>query len=506
MIRKLISEKIARLKGTGLRAKSVRGVISLGIGTVTGSGLKFVRMMILTRILAPDEFGLMSLILAISMAFEAFTEVGVKQSVIQNKRGAEYEYLNVAWWMQAIRGLGLFVIAMLATPWVSSFYDKPQFLRILQVSLLVILFRGFVSPGAYILEREYKFAKAVLLLQSSSVLGTIVTVVLAFLIQNVWALVIGFVAEGAILCVLSYIFVPFLPRFRIDRECFGELWGFARGMFGLSIMAMIAAKTDVLVLGKVVTDEELGMYSLAIMLVYFPIDLFGRMINPVLLPAFAEKQENRSALCRAILEVTRVTAVFVLPFTAFMGSCASGILLLAWGAKYTAVTVPATILCLNILAQTSSFILASVYLAVGQPHLNRRFVALRAVTICTLIYPAVLYFGLSGAAIVVVLSFLVASIMQVIWCRRIIELRFYNYMRCYFPGLILSLPIIVTVGLLRLFGADSPMLVLVIGIIAFGVAITGGIFVLNRPNKPSTISNLGMDKSDYLSEIGVNDI
>lgn len=502
---KVISDRIAQVQGSSLRAKSARGVISLGVGTVAGRGMRFVRTMILARILAPGEFGLMSLIIAAAMAFEAFTEVGVKQSVIQNKRGAEPEYLNVAWWMQVIRGLGLFVIATLAAPWVSSFYDKPQLLRLLQVSFLAILFRGFVSPRVYVLEREYKFGWAVLIIQGSSVLGTIITIALAFLIQNIWALVVGFVAEIAILCVLSHIFVPFLPHFRIDRECFAELMRFARGMFGLSILAMIAAKTDVLVLGKIVTEDQLGMYTLAIMLIYLPIDLFGRIINPVLLPAFAEKQDDRDALCRAVLQITRGTAVFAVPLVAFIGGCASGMLLLAYGAEYIAVTIPCAVLCLCILTQTESMILASTYLAVGQPHLHRRFVTLRAVIIVVLIYPAIVYFGLSGAAVVVVLSNLAALIMQVIWCRRIIDLKFCSYMRCYLPGLLLALPIIVIVGLLRLFGTDSPIPVLIAGVIVFSATSMGGIFVLNRPNKPSTTKKEYIDKLDCLSAARVDD-
>ena len=107
-----------------------------------------VRWIILTRILAEDEFGLFGILLVFAVVFEAFTELGVKQSIIQNKRGADPEYLNVAWWIQALRGLGLFVIAMGVAPWISSFYDKPELLGLLRICFLGILFRGFISPRA----------------------------------------------------------------------------------------------------------------------------------------------------------------------------------------------------------------------------------------------------------------------------------------------------------------------------------------------------------------------
>ena len=71
-----------KIKGDSLKARSARGAAVLGIGTVAGRGTRFVRNMILARILAPDEFGLMAIIMVAAMAFEAFTEVGIKQSVI----------------------------------------------------------------------------------------------------------------------------------------------------------------------------------------------------------------------------------------------------------------------------------------------------------------------------------------------------------------------------------------------------------------------------------------
>jgi len=451
--------------------------MALAVGTVFERGLRFVRYVVLARILAPDQFGLMALVMVASSAFEALTEVGIKQSVIQNKRGADPEYLNVAWWFQAVRGLGLFLIAFIAAPWISSFYEKPELLWLLRVAFLAVLFRGLVSPRAHLLEKQYRFGTVVFLIQGSGVLGAVITIVSAFIMRNVWALIIGFVSEFAVMCVLSHVFVPFLPRFRMDRACLGELMDFARGMFGVAILTMIAFEMDVLVLGKVVSGDELGMYYLAMTLVLLPITLFGRVVTPVLLPAFSEKQDDREALRRAILWVTRATAVFILPLVAFMASCSGGILALVYRSEYTAVTVPCAVLCLLIVFRTQAPIFNSAYLAVGQPRLNRRFVVLRAAIIGGLIYPAVVHFGLLGAAVVVILGNGIGLIMQVFWCRRIVELKFLAYARCYLPGLALTLPI-VAMNLLRLSGMESPFMTLGLGTAAVGGSWVGGALLL----------------------------
>jgi O-antigen/teichoic acid export membrane protein len=451
--------------------------MALAGGAIVERSLRFVRYVILARILAPDQFGLMALVMVAASALEALTEVGIKQSVIQNKRGADPEYLNVAWWFQAVRGMGLFAFAFLAAPWISSFYERPELLRLLRVAFLAVLFRGFISPRAYVLEKQYRFGVVVFLIQGSGILGAVITIVSALIIRNVWALVIGFVSEFAIMCVLSYVFVPFLPRFKMERGCLGELMEFARGMFGVPVLTMIAFETDVLVLGKVVTKDELGMYYLAMTLVLLPITLFGRVITPILLPAFSEKQDDREALRRVLLRVVRSTAVFTVPLVAFMASCAGGVLAVVYGSEYAAVTIPCTVLCLLIVCRTQAPIFNSAYLAVGQPRMNRRFVVLRAAIVGGLIYPAIIHFGLLGAAVVAVLGNSISLLMQVFWSRRIVDLEFRAYARCFLPGLVLALPII-AMNLLRLSGIESPFVALGLNTAVFCGSWVGGALLL----------------------------
>lgn len=413
-------------------------MMALGIGTVAGHSMKFVRRMILARLLAPAEIGVMAIVVSISIAFEAFAELGIKQSVIQNKRGANPDYLNVAWWAQMVRGLCLFAIAVVSVPWISSFYDKPELSRMLRICFLVILFRGLISPRAYILEKEYKFGRSVFLIQGSAILGVVVTIGLALVIRNVWALVIGFVVESATLCVLSYVLVPFLPRFRIDRESFEELMKFARGMFGLPILTMVSMQADIFVLGKLVETDQLGMYTLALQLAQQPCIIFGQVFGVILLPVFAENQHNKEVLCRHVRKVNRTTFVFFAPLAALAAIWAKPILSLAYGPRYSVVSTPFTIMFFVMFFRIQGHILASVYLAIGKPSLHRRFAILLAVLMVSLIYPSIKLFGLVGATLSLLIAYGAAVCLQAETMSRIIGLRFKDYISCWNPWLFFS--------------------------------------------------------------------
>jgi O-antigen/teichoic acid export membrane protein len=478
-------DKIGRLKGTDIRARSARAVVALSIGTFAGRCMRFVRSMILARILAPDQIGTMAIIMSFSIAFDALTEVGVKQSIIQNKQGADTRYLNVAWWMQLIRASCLYAIAVLSAPLISSFYGKPELLPLLRVAFLAIALKGFVSPRAHVLEKEYKFGRAVFLIQGSAVMGAVISVMLALVMKNVWALVIGFVIEMATLCVLSFIVVPFLPRFEIDRSSLRELMIYARRMFGLPVLTMLSYQAPNMVLGKVISTDELGLYSYAALLTYIPGELYQRIISPVLLPAFSEKQNNKRALCRGLVQTTQWTAIFIIPLVAFMACCAGQLLLLSYGPRYVIMAVPLAVLSLNIIARSEAMIYSGVYLGIGMPHLQRRFAIIRAAIIIGLIYPAAARFGPLGAVAVIVLSNFSVLLMQISKAREVIDLNMSRYMQSYVPGLVMAIPIITATGLLWIFRVDSPLFVLVTNALVFILTFAVSVLILNHPKEAS---------------------
>jgi len=429
-VREADLQKVPPKSDMSTKAKAIRGLAALITGTTVGRGLRFVRNMILVRLLAEELFGVMGIVMAATIAFESLSEVGVQQSIIQNKNGDDPEYMNIAWWFQFIRGSVLFVVGLLAAPWIGSFYGNPEISRLLKVAFVALLFRGLVSPRAYVLEKEYRFGLLMLIVQGSSILGTIATIVLAFMTKNVWALIIGYVAEAAAMCFISNILVPFRPTFKINREYLAELLRFARGMFGLPFLTMVIWQTDVFMLGKLLPAAQLGllgMYVMALRLAEQPAWAFGQIFGRILLPVFAEGQDNREVLRRRALRVIRTTLIISVPLVAVVAVGAKPIISLVYTPKYAAVSVPFAILCVTMFVKSQAVILAAMCLAVGKPHLQRRYSMLLATCVVCLMYPGIFLFGVTGAAGVLLLSNIVAICLQVVWVGRLVDLRLWDY-------------------------------------------------------------------------------
>ena len=480
VINKTFVNLIDKVRGDSLKAKSVRGAMVLGIGTAGERFLRLVRNMIMVRILAPDVFGTMAIVIAASSIFETLSDVGVRQSVIQSTRGVNDNYLNVAWWFQSLRGLGLCVIGFLAAPWISRFYDMPELPSLLRVAFIVMVFNGLMSPCVYVLEKKFQFGRVIILTQGSGLLSILITIGLAFYLKNVWALVIGLVAEAIVRCLLSYILCPFRPRLSIDKDCFSDLLHFAKGMLGLAFLSVVVRQTDIVVLGKVVSGEQLGMYYLAFQLAYQPVQLFDKIIGKVLLPAFAEKQDDKQSIYLAVLTIVRTTSVFGIPLLTFLVICSGPILSMVYGSQFAQVSVTFSLLCLWSLVCTQCIVVASILIGVGLPHLHRRVVIFRAVILIGLIYPSIVLWGLSGAAMAVLTAYSVALVVSFIWMRKLINLKFNEYALNWLPGLGISFIVVVPIILLRWLGQIGPVLNMAVGIASCLVAWLLGLFLLQR--------------------------
>ena len=391
----------------------MKGSFWLGLGSGGEQGLRFLRNIILARILAPDAFGLMAIILAVNAAFESFTQIGIKEAIIQNPRGEEQTYLNGAWFMSFGRSILLFTGAVISAYWVAYFYEIQQHVLLVQTSFAVILLNGSVSAGAYIALKRLEYKKWVVITHGGGMIGVFTAISLSVVLENVWALVLGFVAEALMRNILSYIICPYTPRFQFDRDHLHSLIRYARGMFGIPILYFIYAQMDIFVIGKLYPKNDLGLYSMAASLAQAPSMIMTTLVNPILMPVFSKKQSDSAWINDVILRSTKMILIAGAPLIVFAVFYSEDLLKAVYGKQYAVMAVPFAVLLANTIVRSASIPIANVYLAMGRPELNRNFTGLRTILIIASIYPAIKWFGLPGAAMAVFLSSVISTFPQV---------------------------------------------------------------------------------------------
>ena len=413
--------------GDNLRAKTTRGAALLGSASLGEQASRFARNMLLTRLLAPSAFGTMAIVMSSASIVGSLTDVGLRVSVIRNPKGRETAYLNAAWWLAMGRSFGVYAICFIMAPFVARFYGNIELRSLLRVALLGALLEGAMSPRSCLPQKDMKFGRWAAISNGGAVCGVILTVILSFIIRDVWALAIGYCSENVFRCLLSYILCPGLPSFGWDRAVARDLLSYSRGAYGLSFLNLIFTRTDIFVLAKLYSPTALGLYTMAVYLVQTPTGFIQNMVGSTLLPAFAHVQEDHERLNRVLLEATSWLIVLGLPVVVVIWLYAPSLLRLTYGARYVKSAGPLVVASAVALLSVLNGVITDAFSALGRPALHRRAVAASAVIMIVAIYPASKMLGVVGAQIAALLAIGASYFLQIIRIRALTGLDLARY-------------------------------------------------------------------------------
>jgi len=392
--------KIGVLESAALRA-TVWTVIAYG----AAQGLRLVNSLVLTRLLVPAAFGQMTLVTTLIVGITLLSDIGLGPSIIQSARGDDQRFLNTAWTLQVLRGVGLWLVA-LALAWPAAlFYHDHTLLMVLPVLALSMLVTGFNSTNLLTLSRHMGVRRLFAIEFSTQIVALVVTVVWAYYYPSVWALVGGNMASNLYRLALSHAsrFVPGIRNhFLWDRESLKDILHFGKWIFLGTAFYFFASQADRLILGKCVSLTVLGVYGIAFALSDIPRSVIGAFSQKVGYPFIAKivhlpMEEFRSQYLRyrkytlltgAVLLTLMVVWGNVLVLKLYKPSYAEA----AWMVRILAVGLWHTLLY-----QTTSPVLFSL----GKSKYNAVGNAVYCVTVLAAIPIAFHYYGLLGAVIAV---------------------------------------------------------------------------------------------------------
>ena len=283
--------RAAQPEQAALPALVRRGTLWSMAGYGGSQALRFAGNLLLTRLLMPEAFGLMALVNAVQQGLVLFSDLGIGPGIVQGKRGDDPRFLNTAWTMQTLRGLGLAcAAAALAAPF-ASFYGNPLLAWILIVSASSALISGFNSTRLYSAYRRVDLKRVSAIEIGSQATGLATILAWASVDRSVWALVAGGVAGSLANLVLTYALLPGIRnRFCWDRSAVAQIFRFGRWIFFSTVLTFFAAQSDRLVFGKMVPIAMLGVYSVGAMIAMMPSVALGRMASSVFFPAYSRVQ------------------------------------------------------------------------------------------------------------------------------------------------------------------------------------------------------------------------
>ena len=388
---------------TSFRLKVRNGFLWAALGAFAGRGLQFVTEIILSRILFPEDFGLMAVGLAVLNISEMLTETGFSSALIQ-KQGDIKRYLNTAWTMEVIKSILLFLIVFIMSKPIAAFYDNLSAINILQAISILFLLRGFRNVGIVFFRKNLEIHKQVILDTIPFIIQLSFVVILASFIQNVWLIVYGIYSRRLAELGLSYLMHRHRPKFEFNQNSFKELFHFGKWIFSISIIGAIGKNFVPLFIGKYFDIETLGYFNRAEL---FSILLFAVLIQiiwQVGYPAMSHLQDNKEKLKNLYFKLFYLIIIIGLPITTIIFIYSNEILTTILSEKWLGST---QMLKLLVFAGFLSLIgtLSPMFLqAIGCPKISAKISMISLIILMVLIVPLSNYFNVIGLIYSMIIS------------------------------------------------------------------------------------------------------
>jgi PST family polysaccharide transporter len=291
---------LARPAGDELKRKSVRG----GFVVVAAQGAKVLlqtgTLILLARLLSPDDFGLMGMVATLTGFLSLFRDAGLSAATVQ-RREVTHEQISTLFWINLAFGAGLAASTMLLAPAVVRFYGEPRLYWITMVAGTVFLFSGLTAQHGALITREMRFATQARIDLTALAVSSAVGVIMAFLGWRYWSLVwMGLVssvvtAAGVLLAVP---WAPGPPRRGAGVRSILRFGGLATCN---SILVYLAWNSQNILLGRVWGTHALGLYGRAFQLATLPVEQFASALSGVAISGLSAMQDDADRLSRSFL-------------------------------------------------------------------------------------------------------------------------------------------------------------------------------------------------------------
>ena len=373
--------------------KVYSGSVFMLITRLSIKSIGLISSIFLARLLTPEDFGIVAITIAIYAFIELFGALALGTALIQQKDNTPDDY-NSAWTFNVLFGFAAAICLALIAPLVASYYADPRLQNVLYVLAFVSLLSGFHNIGVINFQRDLNFRKELQLQLVPKVISFVITLSLAFILRNYWALVLGVLCNQ--LVVTTYSFIMHSHRPQICFTSFNKLFKFSRWLLLNNVVHFINDKVSQLIVGEALSPSALGYLSLGKEIGQLPASHIALPISKATFPVYSRFQDDPPELRKAYLNTVALTASLTIPSSIGIAMVAPLLVSVLLGEQWITM-IP----LLQLLALANMFFSITsnnsyIYLASGKPHISFYINLSRLAVFFALFVPLLNYNGLIG--------------------------------------------------------------------------------------------------------------
>lgn len=400
------SERIRTLPRRGLGTFLKFGQTRTGVLGLTSGANLVIRTgssVILTRLLSPVEFGTIGIITSVFVAVAMVTDLGFLDFLVRHERTDERHFRDVIWTIHAKRGLAVFAAVAAGAPLIAWAFGKPTVALPLAVASLTFALNGLASLSLMTALRHDKARELSLLDLFLQLFQTGACVLLALWWRNAWSIIAAMVLQTGLRTLLSYrIFPNSSQALARDQQIAREFLAFSRFVMISSALALVIGQSDKLVLGRVFSLSEFGLYAIAVTIASAPVAFAESYVSRILFPIFAATWRNSPGdIASTYYRVRRLSAgLYAFACGGLMGSANLAIAIL-YDPRYAVASTFISLLMISTALRLPNVAAAQLLIAVGQVKKSVHLTVVRLLWVVFMIPSGLALFGPIGVVLAI---------------------------------------------------------------------------------------------------------
>ena len=337
--------------------------------TTAGTGseliLRFLRTMVLSRLLLPAEFGVAVAITLLIFASELVSDIGIQRFIL-NKLTEDDRALATAHALQIRRAFVMAIGIVLCASPMASLFGVPQFKSSFMLVAIITLIRGFNHLGTKQAQRDYNYRLEAISISASEAVGLAAAIVAGYLLRDHRAILVAFGVEAGIYVIMTQRLALSPYSLRMDPVITREALTYGLPLIANGVALAVMSQTDRMLVGHYLGLEALATYAVVLNIAVVPLSSINRIVGSVALPALVRDREAPGRL-----EAGYLLTVWGFALVGFLYACGISLVLdvavpLLFGKAYTVADLVRLLVSLIVFARVWRWSPTQLLLTVGR--------------------------------------------------------------------------------------------------------------------------------------------
>lgn len=316
-----------------LKEKAVNGFVWTGLQHFGSAGLRFVTQIILSRIITPDEFGLIGMILIFNSIGIAIAESGISQSVTRMEKVGDDDY-STLFVINLIVSICVYIVLFIGANYIGSFYGNDTLVKLIRVYSLIIPIYSLQTVQSTKLLKDLNFKRLSKIQLESLTLSSFVGILLGYLNCGVWALVWMQLTQTIYTTINFWVKTDYFPRITIKKEKIKTHFDFGYKLLISGVIDSIFTNVYPSVIAKYNPLSQVGFYTRAHSLQQLPVGIISSAFNKVTFPIFSTIQNDPPRLVTSYRRILKIILFIVSPLMFYLVLISRPLIIILFSEKW----------------------------------------------------------------------------------------------------------------------------------------------------------------------------